>query len=61
MGWWFQGPYRRKMAHLWQANGLFHAIVFTPAGDQLPRGPFLTEDSAMAMLAEELTPKPKAS
>lgn len=56
IGWWFKGPFNRKLAHIWPGSDKrIHAVVLR-GPDSLPRGPFTSEDAAMQALAAELAP-----
>jgi hypothetical protein len=61
IGWWFKGPFGRKLAHIWTgSDGIWRGFIFRD-GDQIPCGPFLTEEAAMNTLADELHPSERAS
>ena len=57
MGWWFKGPHGRKIAHIWPgADRIWRGYAFH--GDEnIPLGPFLTEEAAMNYIADELRPR----
>jgi hypothetical protein len=57
IGCWFKGPHGRKLAHIWLGSDqIWRGFVFLD-GEQVSRGPFLTESSAMESLSDELSPK----
>ena len=61
IGWWFKGPFNRKLAHVWPgSDGRTYAQVLK-GDDPSPRGPFESEDSALFAIAQELTPKAEDS